>query len=50
MSGEDQSGIDVKSWLRIEAQSLGDWTFSSKKQSSANKKQREEIVTGRSLM
>ena len=38
-----ESDIDVKSWLSLEAKSQGGWTFSCKKQSSANKKQREEI-------
>ena len=48
MPGEDQSGIDVKPWFSLEG--ARDWTFSSKKKTLANKKQREEIVTGRSLM
>ena len=45
-----QSDIDVKSWLSLEVQLQGDWTFSCKKKSSANKQKREEIVAGRSLM
>ena len=45
-----QSDIDVKSWFSLEAQSLGDWTFSSPKKFITKKKQGEKIVTGRSLM
>ena len=48
MPGEDQSGIDVKSWFSLEAQETE--LFPAKKKTSENKKQREEIVTGRSLM
>ena len=45
-----RSHVDFRSWLSLDAQSLGDWIFSSKKQSSINKQRWEENVAGRSLM